>query len=172
MAVDEYGTPQVPADLTNTSDWHMSPDYHLQWMADHANRWGEGISLTLVVPGGLISGAVESKHAFLRGCAQTVRDKFDAKGDENAQKSLDQFTDDVFDGPAKAEEDKQREAVAALKDLNEGEDTTPSTVERTLMQRYLNLSNAWWYPGGAPPIELGHTRVLLSRIAAWTVGTP
>lgn len=172
MALDEYGVPQLPADLTHTSDWHGAPDYQLQWMADHANRWGEGISMTLVVPGGLISGLVVSRHAFLHGCAQTVRDKFDAEGDESGQKTLDRFADDFFDGPAKAEEDKQREAIEALKDLKDDEDTTPSTVERTLMHRYLNLSNAWWYPGGAPAIELGYTRVLLSRISAWSVGTP
>ena len=172
MAIDEYGFPEVPADLTHTSDWHQSPDYHLQWLADHADRWGQGISVTLVVSGGIISGAVESKHAFLRGSAQTVREKFDAGGDENIQKVLDQFADGMFDSPAQAAEDRQRAALDALKDLKEGEDTTPSTVERTAMYRHIQLSDAWWYPGGAPAIELGHTRVLLSQVSAWSVGRP
>lgn len=172
MAADQYQLPEIPGELTHTADWHQSPDYHLQWLADHADRWGEGIALTLVVAGGLISGTVESKHSFLRGCAQAVRDKFDAEGDENVRKVLDRFADSMFEGPAQIAEDQQRQAIEALKDLGDDEDTTPSTFERTLMYRQLHLSDAWWYPGGSPPISLGHTRVLLSQVTSWSVGRP
>ena len=171
VASDEYGLPALPADLTHTSDWHSSPDYHLQWLADHADRWGNGIALTLVVSGGLISGTVESKHAYLRGSAEKIRE-FDDDGDENIQKAIESFAKDMFDGPAQIAEDQQREALEALKDLKDGEDTTPSTVERTLMYRQIHLSDAWFVPGGAPSISLGHTRVLLSQVSAWSVGRP
>ena len=171
MAVDQYGIPEIPADLTHTTDWHQSPDYHLQWMADTACRWGDGIALTLVVPGGLITGTIESKHAFLRGCADNIRE-FDAEGNERVQKAIDQFADDMFDAWAQIEEDRQREAVEALNNLKDGEDSTPATMERTSMHRHICLMDAYWIPGGSPAIALGHTRVLLSQISAWSVGRP
>lgn len=172
MSGDQYAFPQIPADLTHTDDWHLSPDYHLQWLADHADRWGDGIALTLVVPGGLVSGTVESKHAFLRGSAQAVRDKIDAGGDENTQRIIDNFAEQMFDVPAQMVEEQQRQAIEALKDLKDDEDTTPSTVERTLMYRMMHLSDAFWHPGAALPIALGHTRVLLSQVTAWSIGRP
>jgi hypothetical protein len=171
VATDEYGIPELPADLTHTRDWHSSPDYHLQWLADHADRWGTGIALTLVVSGGLISGTVESRHAYLRGSAETIRE-FDDEGDENVEKLIELFATDMFEAPAQIAEDQQREAVEKLKDLKEGEDTTPSTVERIVMYRHIHLRDAYWIPGGAPAIPLGHTRVLLSQVSAWSVGRP
>ncbi|MGV0779410.1 hypothetical protein [Mycolicibacterium sp. XJ775] len=170
MAVDDHGFPQLPADLTDTSDWHTSPDRRLQALADWADRWGEGIALTLVVSGGLISGTVESHQSFLRGSAEKVRE-FEA-GDENAQKVIDRFANDVFDASAQKYEKDRDDTIEAEADLKEDEDTTPPTAVRMFMHRHIHLSHAWFHVGGAPAIFLGHTRVLLSQVAAWSVGRP
>lgn len=171
MAENEYGFPESLTDLTHTSDYHSTPDYTLQMLADFANRWGNGIALTLVVSGGVITGTVESRVAFLRGCADTIR-QFDAEGDEAVQKAIDQFADDMFGSHADVIERTRDEELEADSKLGEGEDSDPPTVVRTYMHRHIHLSDAYWIPGGAPAVELGHARVQLSQVSAWTVGRP
>lgn len=171
MTNDEYGLPQVATDLTHGSDYHGAPDYTLQSLADFASRWGDGIALTLVVAGGLITGTVESRQAFLRGCAEKVR-TFDAEGNEKVQKAIDQFADDMFEAQAGAVEKSRNETLEAERGLADGEDTDPPTVVRTYMQRHIHLMDAYWIPGGAQWIAMGHVRVLLSQVSAWSVGRP
>lgn len=171
MTTDEHGFPELATDLTHNSDYHGAPDYSLQSLADFANRWGNGIALTLVVAGGLITGTVESRQEFLRGCAAKVR-TFDAEGDEKAQSAINQFADDMFAAQADAAEKTRNETLEAERRLGDGEDTDPPTVVRTYMHRHIHLMDAYWIPGGAQWVELGHARVLLSRVSAWSVGRP
>lgn len=168
---NEYGLPDLPTDLTHTGDYHTAPDYTLQMLADFGNRWEEGVALTLVVAGGLITGTVESRHAFLQGCAEKVRG-FDAEGDENVQKGIDRFANDIFEAQAKSVEKARDETIEAERELGEGEDTDPPTVVRTYMNRHIHLSDTYWIAGGAPAIAMGHVRVLLSQVSAWSVGRP
>lgn len=168
---NDFPLPERPADLTHTGDYHTAPDYTLQTLADLANRWGEGVALTLVVAGGLITGTVESRHAFLRGCAAKVRG-FDAEGDENVQRGIDRFADDLFEAQANTVEKTRDETLEAERERGEDEDTDPPTLERTYMNRHIHLSDTYWITGGAPAIAMGHVRVLLSQVAAWSVGRP
>lgn len=171
MTSDEHGFPELATDLTHASVYHGAPDYTLQSLADFANRWGNGIALTLVVSGGLITGTVESGHEFLRGCAEKVR-TFDAEGDEGVQKAINQFADGMFAAQADAIEKARNETLEAERGLADGEDTDPPTVVRTYMQRHIHLMDAYWIPGGAQWIAMGHVRVLLSQVSAWSVGRP
>lgn len=73
------GIPQQLTDMTSTIDWHGAPDMVLQRLADWAERVQEGISLTLVTGGGLLSGLVITPQDFFRG----VSDEFLAIVAEN-----------------------------------------------------------------------------------------
>jgi hypothetical protein len=127
---DQFGVP-VPdqyTDLTNTHDWHAAPDWQLQSLADWANQVGEGITLTLVVPGGLLSGVGESQQAFLRGTADKTRviAAESGKGDEVTQ-AVNRLADTFFENPAelieaklKTEAEADREAEARGDDDDTG----------------------------------------------------
>jgi hypothetical protein len=87
-----------------------------------------------------------------------------------SQKFIDQFADDFWAG--QFAEDSMRETLDGLKALKDGEDEHPSLFERRFMYRQIHMSDAWFHPAGAPPIVLGHTGVLLSQVAARSVGGP
>ena len=74
-----------------------------------------------------------------------------------------------FDDTAQALGDELKGELDALQ---RGETPTPLTgLSRTLMGRYLYLKGAEFTAPGHESIPLGHTRVLLSQVAAWSVGT-
>jgi hypothetical protein len=168
MTIDEHGLPQTLADLSPTRDHHGAPDSTLQRMADWADRSGHGLSLslTLVVSGGLICGVVESAREFFSSISQELLQDVAGQGDqyEEVVKRLAQL---FFDDTAQALGD---ELKAELDALERGETLTPGTgLSRTLMGRYLYLKDAQFTAPGYESIPLGHTRVLLSQVAAWSV---
>ena len=168
MAIDEHGLPQTLADLNPTRDHHGAPDSTLQRMADWTDRTGQelSLSLTLVVSGGLISGVVESAREFFTSISQKLlQDVAEPEQCEQVAKRLAQL---FFDDTAQA---LGEELKAELDALDRGETPTPVTgLSRTLMGRYLYLKDSQFTAPGHESIPLGHTRVLLSQVAAWSVG--
>src|SRR2546421_3760125 len=67
------GYPESAADLVHTRDWFAAPDHRLQWMADTADSVEVGIGITLVVPGGVISGSIISGQKFFKDTAEAFR---------------------------------------------------------------------------------------------------
>lgn len=160
MALDQFGLPELPADLTHTSDWHNSPDMILQGLADWAHQLGLGFALTLVVPGGLLSGVPEPQQAFLRGVAARAREIAEEIG-ADAVKVVEALAPGHFDGPADTTEAKLKaEAEAAPTGQDEA---FAALSNRQMMIRHLHLSDSVWHPPGQQPVPLGHTRVLLSK---------
>jgi len=168
MARDEFGQPELPTDIEVTADWYAAPDFQLQGMADAADRFGNGYVVTLVVAGGLISGVVESKQAFLRGSGEKLRDMVAEGGDEKAIAYFNEQAEYQFDGVAKIIDDQ---LAAEFESIKGGGAPKKEVVPRSLMYRFVHLSNALWH-GSSIPIDLGHVRVQLSQISAWSVGRP
>ena len=169
MTIDEHGLPQTITDLSTTRHHHGAPDSTLQRMADWADRSGQelSLSLTLVVSGGWISGVVESAREFFTSISHELLQDVPGEAEqyELVAKRLAQL---FFDDTAQTLGD---ELKAELDALERGETPTPGTgLSRTLMGRYLYLKDAQFTALGHESIPLGHTRVLVSQVAAWSVG--
>jgi hypothetical protein len=65
--------PESHEDLTYTSDWHGAPDAVLAEMADFADGAKAGVGVTLVIPGGVLSGTIESAQEFFARIAEPFR---------------------------------------------------------------------------------------------------
>lgn len=169
MPLDEYGQPESPTDIGPTSDWFAAPDYHLQSLADSSDRFGNGFAVTLVTSGGLISGVMTSRRDFLRGSADVVRSIGAESGDENVIEFANDTAKDSFDDVAQIIDD---ELSAEFETIRNGGEPKMDVVPRVLMMRFIYLNHARFHQAGTPPIELGHMKVMLSQVTAWSMGRP
>jgi hypothetical protein len=160
---DFSGVPENTRDLQPTADWFALPDISLQRMATWADSMGQGTVVTLVVPGGLISGTVESASDYFTGMSRQFQDSIAELGDEKKNGVAKEFAEFFFDEPAKVYADKVEADTEAFKS---GKLIEP----RYLMARQLHLKDAYYTVPGQTSVPLGRTRVLLSQVAAWSVG--
>jgi hypothetical protein len=132
-------------------------------MADMADAVRVGISITLVVPGALISGGVESAQDFYKAMADRHRQGVAEKGDPTQDDVANKLAETFFDKPAEAvQADVQKERDA----FEKGEIPTPGWP----MERYIHLRSAKYVTPGQHDISLDHVRILLSQVVGWTVG--
>jgi hypothetical protein len=103
---DFSGVPENTRDLQPTADWFALPDISLQRMATWADSMGQGTVVTLVVPGGLISGTVESASDYFTGMSRQFQDSIAELGDEKKNGVAKEFAEFFFDEPAKVYADK------------------------------------------------------------------
>lgn len=168
-AVPHPHIPQTLADLTDTSDWHSSPDWTLQRMADWAERVGEGISLTLVTNGGLISGLVITPSDFFRRLSAQFLEKVEKTDPPENLEVARQYVKLHFTDQARAlDVGLAKEARA----VEYGDKPASEYLDRVAMRKHIHLRDAWYHAPNQPSIGLGHTRVLLSQVSAWSVGHP
>ncbi|AMW21899.1 hypothetical protein [Mycobacteroides chelonae] len=163
------GIPQSLAELTDTSDWHAAPDSTLQRMADWAERVGEGISLTLVTNGGLISGLVITPQDFYRSVSEEFMKIVEENDGPDKIEVARQFVKLHFSDQARSLE---RQLAKEAKAVEYGDKPTSEYLDRVLMRKHLHLRGAYFHAPNQPSITLGHTRVLLSHVSAWSVGHP
>ena len=158
--------PRIPErleDLTHTTDWHGAPDVTLASMSDFADSASAGVDVTLIVPGGLLSGVIESAQAYFTATASDLRQGVAQHGDEEQNKIADGYAGTFFDNAAKGVAARVEQDKAAF---DKGEIPTP----RWPLTRYIHLSNAHFSVPGQFAFELGHVRVLLSQVIGWTIG--
>ncbi|MFA4083456.1 hypothetical protein ONA92_17305 [Mycobacteroides salmoniphilum] len=160
---DLSGIPTNTRDLQQSTDWYGAPDSQLQRMSQWANQMEEGIGITLVVPGGALSGTVVSAREFYTGVAAALRGTIDEKGDEAQSKLADAFAEFFFDQPAKAAAEQVDKDDQAFKD--------GGLIEPIyMMARYIHLKDALHSVPGQSDFPLDYTRVLLSQVVAWSIG--
>jgi hypothetical protein len=168
-AVPHPGIPLTLADLTSTYDWHASPDVALQRMADWAERVKQGISLTLITEGGLISGVVIPPQDFYRGASEEFMKIIADNEGPDHEEFARQFVDIHFAERARyIDRDLAKEEEA----LKFGDAPATDYVDRLIMTRYIHLKGAYYHAPNQTSITLGFTRVLLSKVSAWSVGHP
>jgi hypothetical protein len=160
---DEPKFPQRIEDLTHTTDWHGAPDLTLASMSDFADGSTAGVDVTLIVPGGLLSGAIESAQDYFTATATNLRQGVAQHGDEDKDKLADSYAELFFDNAAKVITARVDEDKAACE---KGEIPPP----RWPLARYIHLGNAHFSTPGQFAFELGHVRVLLSQVIGWTLG--
>lgn len=149
-------TPVGQPELTKTADWFTTPDFELQAMAACANRTGTGIPIRLVLSGSIISGTICSGEDYFRWVSEQVTSNLDT-ADEATRQLSEMIAATFFDIPADNYR-KQREAQA------ENVDATDD-----LQIAFIHLRDAAGVNG--PHVrELGFTRVMLSQVAAWSIG--
>lgn len=161
--------PQTLADLTDTTDWHSSPDSTLQSMADWAERVGEGISLTLVTNGGLISGLVITPQSFYRDVAEEFVHIVETQDTPEKVEVARHFVKVHFLDQARYIE---RQLAKEARAVEYGDKPNSEYLDRVLMRKYIHLRGAYFHAPSQPSISMGHTRVLLSHVSAWSVGHP
>lgn len=160
---DLSGMPTNTRDLQQSTDWYGAPDSQLQRMSQWANQMEEGIGITLVVPGGALSGTVVSTREFYTGIAADLRTKIDERGDPAESKTADAFAEFFFDQPAKAAAEQVGKDDQAFQD--------GSLIEPVyMMARYIHLKDARYSVPGQSNLALDYTRVLLSQVVAWSLG--
>lgn len=163
------GVPQAITDITNTLDWHGAPDLVLQRLADWAERVQEGISLTFVTNGGLISGLVITPQDFFRGVSEEFMKVVAENDGPEKEEAASRFVKLHFSDQARyIDRDLAREAKA----VEIGDQPSMEYMDRVLMRRYIHLRDAYYHAPNKPSIILGRTRVLLSHVSAWSVGHP
>jgi hypothetical protein len=150
-------------DLTRTSDWHGAPDSVLARMADFADAATAGMNVTLIVPGGMISGTIESAQDYFSATSSRLRADVAQLGDEQQDKLADDYADLFFDSTAKAVANRVEQDNAAF---HKGDIPTA----RWPLARYIHLANAHFSVPGQYAFELGHVRLLLSQVIGWTGG--
>lgn len=153
-AAGEPPEDQYP-DLSDTKDWFGAPDRTLQEIADFVNSFGHGASVTLVLPGSVVSGDAASVDSFYQEAADQHRELMTRTDDENIQTLIDAFARMLYE--RHAEEYVQR---------RERENMTPPTMIRHLHLRDVTIRT----PAGT--INTPRLRVLLSQVSAWYPGRP
>lgn len=153
------GWPDTAESLAHTADWYGAPDTRLQWMSDTADACEAGIGITLVVPGGVLSGTVVSAPEFFKQTAEKFRSGIGAE----KQRIGNQLAESFFDAAAEMAEKEIEETNEAFR---KGERSEP----RWPMVRYIHLKDARMSAPGQNNIKLDYTRVLLSQVAAWSMG--
>jgi hypothetical protein len=117
----------------------LEPDWFLRHLADFANRFGIGISITLQVGGVQVTGMTTSAEKYFRETAQLFDGAFaDQDVNENFTKLINGFADSMKP--------------------KEGNDNLPT---------YIHLSNAHFYaPSGDIPRNDGKPVLWRARISA------
>ena len=155
------GYPESAADLVHTRDWFAAPDHRLQWMADTADSVEVGIGITLVVPGGVISGSIISGQKFFKDTAEAFRV---VASDDEQEGVREQLAQSFFDFAAEAIDKDVNDTRAAFEKGDRDEPRWPAV-------RQIHLEDARFsVPGQQFNFPLGYTRVLLSQVIAWTCG--
>jgi hypothetical protein len=163
------GLPQDLNDVTYVVDQHGAPDGTLQQLADWANKNDEGLPLTFVVGGGLISGLVQSIEKFYRESAADYRAGLEANiEDEDRRRVGNQLAENFLERMADLCEQNRVDRRAEL--IETGGLPVEERLGGLLLSRHIYLAHARYTAPGGPPIQLGHTCVQLSQIAAWKVG--
>lgn len=168
MSLDEYGVPSEYADLTPSVDWFNAPDFNLQSLCEQAITYGNGFAVTLIIPGGRITGILCDNRRYLRGIAEKIREMGQEDGSENAISYTEHMAKTSFDDVADFHQKKHDEEIEKIKAGGEPEQ---DVVSRTLTVRHAYLSDAWYVPAGSnASVELGFTRVSLGHVTAWVPG--
>ncbi|MCD5419106.1 hypothetical protein LRS71_05960 [Rhodococcus pyridinivorans] len=140
---------------TLTEDRFAAPDLALQYMAGFADRARAGVPIKLVLSGSIISGIVCGGEEFFEWAAERHRSAQDTLDPEMTELS-EWFAKTFFDAPAT----EYRERRESLDENSEPDDTKNC---------YIHLRDAV-VVNGPHVTQLGFTRVLLSQVAAWTIG--
>jgi hypothetical protein len=156
------GWPDSAANLVHTGDWYGAPDARLQWMADTADTFNIGVGITLVVPGGTISGVLVSAQEFFTTSGETFRGNF--PDDPESHDAFEALAKSFFDVPA--------EMIAReVKDCGDAFEKGEREEPRWPLVRHIHLRDARFsVPGQQYHLPLGHTRILLSQVVAWVLG--
>lgn len=160
---DLTGIPEDTRDLQPSSDWFAAPDIHLRRMSYYADSIGTGIVVNLVVPGGIISGMVVGAAHYFETLSTFFQEEVAAKGDDRKTTLGREFAEFFFDQPAKSAAEQIEKDT---QDFRDGKLKEP----RYFMARHIHLTKAYFTVPGNPSVELGHTRVLLSRVVSWSIG--
>ncbi len=115
--------------------------------------------MTLVVPGGLISGHVENASDHYNELSRYLQDGVARFGDEQKNETAKTFAEFFFEEPAQVMADQVLADEQAFKD---GKLREP----RHFMTRYLHLKQAYYTAPGQTSVSLDRTRVLLSQVVA------
>jgi hypothetical protein len=150
-------------DLAYTCDWHRAPDSVLARMAEFADAAKAGTAVTLIIPGGMISGTIESTQQYFEATAAGLRQAVAEQGDEQQDKLADDYASLFFDNAAKVVADQVEQDNAAF---DKGEIPAP----RWPLARYMHLANAHFTVPGQYAFALGHVRLLMSQVIGWTGG--
>ena len=165
---DRTSPPQPePPDFTpDNADWYTSPDVILQKLSSFANAGGaaSGTGITLAVPGGLLSGYVESQQDYLRSTAEVFREAaINGGSDGRLPENADLLAASLFEEPAQQIDDLLEAEKRASPEAG-------AKTARWMSARHIHLWDAYYTVPGAKSAPLGHTRVLLSQVSAWTLG--
>jgi len=155
--------PQSLEELTHTIDWHGAPDRVLARMADFADSAKAGIDVTLIVPGGMISGVIESAQQYFEAIGSRLRQGVAQYEDEEKNKIADDYVHLFFDSTVKLVDDQVEQDKVAF---DRGEVPPP----RWPLARFIHLADAHFSVPGQHAFELGHVRLLLSQVIGWTGG--
>lgn len=150
--------------LTHPGDWYSRPDGVLQSLADFANSAKLGMDVTLVVAGGMISGTIESAQDYFSTVSSVFRGSVALNRYEQANKLAANYAELFFDSAAKQVDDEVAKDQSVF---DKGEIAPP----RWPMARYIHLAEGYFtVPGQC--FALGHVRLLLSQVIAWTSSRP
>lgn len=132
-------------------------------MADTADSLGVGIGITLVVPGGTISGTVISAQQFFKSTAAEFREHVADVDDKKNSEVGELLAESFFDFAAEqiAEDVKEKREA-----FEKGERKEP----RWPMLRHIHLEDARFSVPGQGHVKLGFNRVLLSQVISWSLG--
>ena len=150
------GALEIP-DLKATDDFYSHPDVSLQHMADVANHLKAGLGVVLITSGGVISGRVISAEEFYEWADKSQ--KAAATDDpEPIGRKAGEAISELFFG----------QVAAAHRTTQESRDNNVAYRDYV---RHIHLADAKLTTGtNQPTLELGHLRVLLSHVSAWTIG--
>lgn len=147
--------PGIP-EITTVIDWFERPDPVLQDLVSIANI-GAGVSVTLYVPWGVVSGHVHIPNEFFAAAAEGNRASARESGDANAIGLSDAIAARAFDPWAERTPEDERQN----NNFQRGYDLTT----------FIHLTHVKvWLSGSEAPIEHEHLRIRLSAISAWAHG--
>jgi hypothetical protein len=130
-------------------------------MADIADTLNVGIGITLVVPGGIMSGTVIGAKSFFESTAAQFRERV---ADNDEHNLGDTLAKSFFDSPGEQIEKEIKETAEAFE---RGERDEP----RWPMVRQIHLKDARFSIPGQNHVKFDYTRVLLSQVISWSIGT-
>jgi hypothetical protein len=158
--VSHMSQPEPPSTARNPDS---APDTVLARMADFADSAKAGIYVTLIIPGGVISGVIESAQGYFRAVSSSLREGVAQHGDERLNKVADDYAGLFFYNVGQPFDDQVETDKFVV---DEGDIPT----SRRPLARYIHLADAYITVPGQYAFELGHVRLLLSQVIGWTVG--
>lgn len=133
-------------------------------MSDFADGASAGVGVTLIIPGGVLSGVIISAQDYFATVAARFREAAADDDDEQKIKIANEYARMFYDEPAQRVQERVDGDRASFK-----AGTVPPP--RWPLARYIHLRDADFIVPGGPALQLGLTRVLLSQIVGWTPGT-